>query len=156
MTHGDLFADFLKTDRSKFIGGPYNDYRASTRAWGHMVGLWVMRGYSSHVWTLKDDTVIGHGGPWYPATWPEPEFGWTLYDAAHEGKGYAIEAMTTLRDWAWSYIGLTSCVAYIDPDNHASANLAKRLGGALDTDTTERPGGNENADVWRFHSGTAA
>ena len=52
--------------------------------------------------------------------------------------------------------GLSTCVAYIDPDNHASAAVAKRLGGSIDTDTTIRPSGNENADVWRFYPVTGA
>jgi RimJ/RimL family protein N-acetyltransferase len=148
MDDGDRFAAFVDTPRSRFIGGPL-DYRTATRAFGHMVGLWVLRGFSSHVWTLKDGTVIGHGGPWYPATWPEPEFGWILYDGAHEGKGYVTEAMTRLRDWAWTSLGFKTCIAFIDPDNHASAAVARRLGGKLDASATN-PFDDEPIDVWRF------
>jgi len=153
MADGDIFAAFLKTDRSRYVGGPGDDYRTSTRAFGHMVGLWVMRGYSSLVWTLKDGTVIGHGGPWYPATWPEPEFGWVLYNEAYEGKGYATEAMTALRDWTWKHVGLKTCVAYIEPENTASAALAKSLGGKLDPSATH-PFEGETVDIWRLDATT--
>ena len=150
MAEGGAFSAFMTTDRSAFVGGPCNDYRQSSRAFGHMVGLWVLRGFSAHVWTLKDGTVIDHGGPWYPATWPEPEFGWILYSAEFEGKGYVTEAMTRLVDWAWSDLDLATCVAFVDPENHASARVAKRLGGALDAETPN-PFDDESIDVWRFY-----
>lgn len=149
MQDGDLFAAFLKSERAGFVGGPIDDYRAATRAFGHMVGLWIMRGFSAHVWTLKDGTVIGHGGPWYPATWPEPEFGWVLYDKAFEGKGYVTEAMVRLKHWAWNDLGFKTCVAFIDPGNDASEAVAKRLGGALDMDTAN-PFDADPLNVWRF------
>jgi len=149
MADGDAFAACMTEKRSHFIGGPAN-YRDATRAFGNMVGLWILRGFSAHVWTLKDGTVIGHGGPWYPATWPEPEFGWILYSAEFEGKGYVTEAMTRLMTWTWGDLGLATCVAFVDPDNHASARVAKRLGGALDADTPN-PFDDEPIDVWRFY-----
>ncbi|MDH3793235.1 MAG: GNAT family N-acetyltransferase [Rhodospirillales bacterium] len=151
MADGEAFAQFMTTDRSNFVGGPWSDYRQSTRAFGHMSGLWVLRGYSAHVWTLKDGTIIGHGGPWYPATWPEPEFGWILYSADHEGKGYVTEAMMRLRDWAWDNLGLKNCVAYIDPDNYSSRAVAKRLGGTVDPEAMN-PFDDDPVVVWRFYS----
>ena len=146
----ERFVDFLKTDRSRFIGGPDDSYREVTRAYSHMAGLWVLRGYSAFSWALKDGTVIGHGGPWYPLYWPEPEFGWIIYDGKYEGQGYATEAMTVLRDWAWDTLGLTTCVAFIDPGNDASAAVANRLGGARDPETPN-PFDDGEIDVWRFY-----
>jgi hypothetical protein len=63
------------------------------RAYGHVVGHWVLRGFGSFVYCLKGtDRAIGHCGPWFPAGWPEREIGWTVWDAAAEGKGFAFEA----------------------------------------------------------------
>jgi len=149
MVDGDYFAEAMKQERMRFISGPSDDYRTRTRAFGHMTGLWVLRGYSALVWTLKDGTVIGHGGPWYPATWPEPEFGWVLYNADYEGNGYVTEAMTRLMTWAWDDLGFTTCVAFVDPDNRSSRSVAKSLGGALDPDAPN-PFDDDPIDVWRF------
>jgi RimJ/RimL family protein N-acetyltransferase len=73
-------------------------------------------------------------GPWYPADWSEPELGWTLWSAAHEGKGYAHEAAVAARAHAYSVLGWTTAVSYIDPDNARSIALAERLGATLDPD----------------------
>ena len=151
MADGDRLADFLASARAHFVtAGQPPDYRAATRAFGHMAGLWVLRGYGPHIWTLKDGAVIGHGGPWYPATWPEPEFGWVLYSAEYEGNGYVTEAMTRLMTWAWGDLAFKTCVAYVDPANHASQSVAKRLGGALDMDAPN-PFDDDPIDVWRFY-----
>ncbi len=132
MSDVDAFAAFLHSDRARFVGGPGRTFFDSARAFGHLAGVWLLRGYGPHVWCLHDGTPIGHGGPWYPRVWPEPEFGWCLWDGAHEGQGYATEAMTTLRDWAFTALGLPTAVAYIDPGNDASCRVAERLGGVLD------------------------
>ena len=150
MEDGELIAEFLGSSRAQFVtDGQPLDYRTATRAFGHMAGLWLLRGYGPHIWTLKDGTQVGHGGPWFPATWPEPEFGWCIWEDEYEGKGYATEAMTRLRDWAWEELGFQTCVAFVDPDNHSSNALAKRLGGSLDPDG-QHPFDDEPVDIWRF------
>lgn len=151
---GDLFAEFVKTERSRFVGGPNDDKRASSRAWGHLTGLWVLRGYSSLVWCLKDGTVIGHGGPWYPATWPEPEFGWCIWSDEFEGQGYATEAITALHDWTFDTLGLNTCVAYINPENTPSIRLAERIGGKIDRSACQ-PFDDEVVCIYRFEPGAA-
>jgi RimJ/RimL family protein N-acetyltransferase len=101
-----------------------------------MAGLWILRGYGPHVFCRKDGTPIGHGGPWFPAHWPEPEFGWCLWSGEHEGKGYVTEAMRRLMGWTFSALGLTTAVAYVDPGNAASARVARALGGVEDPGAT--------------------
>jgi RimJ/RimL family protein N-acetyltransferase len=162
MDDGKPFAAFLGSERAEFVGGGTGkvNYRASTRAWAHAAGLWLMRGYGPFTFCLKDGTPIGNGGAWFPATWPEPEFGWLIWDAQYEGHGYATEAMTALRDWTWSALGLTTCTAYIDPENAASQRVAKRLGGWHDTQTPDPFADDDSepaVDVWRFSpTGTPA
>jgi hypothetical protein len=112
MSDGDIFADVLKSERSRCVGGP--------------------------------------GGAWFPATWPEPDFGRPLYDDAHDGQGYGTEVMAALRDFTWDHVGLSSCVAYIANDNLASAAVATRLGGSIDEDA-RRSEKDDSIDVWRFY-----
>ena len=128
------FSAFVASDRSKYVGGPGTDMNASARAWAHVTGLWVLRGYSSFTACLKDGTPIGCVGPWHPHVWPEPEMGWTLWDATYEGKGYISEALETLFPYVWNTVGLPTIVAHIHPDNAASMKVAKRFGGQVDRD----------------------
>jgi RimJ/RimL family protein N-acetyltransferase len=150
MTDVDAFTTFIQSDRARFVGGgAHRTPQDSARSFGHMAGLWVLRGYGPFIFTLKDGTPIGSGGPWFPKTWPEPEFGWTLWDKTHEGHGYVTEAMTALRDWTFTHTKLTTLVSYIEPDNHASLRLAARLGGVIDPKAT--PPDDDPVVIYRFH-----
>lgn len=121
------FDMFLRSDRAQFIGGPVTDDKAIYRAFTHMAGLWVLRGFGPLIWTLGDGTPIGHGGPWQPKGYPHPELGWCLWSDANEGQGYAFEAMTALRNWSASR-GLAPLWAGIEAENIRSMALATRLG----------------------------
>src|SRR5690606_13136982 len=48
------------------------------------------------------------------------------------GQGYAFEAASALRDWAFSVRGLPSLVSYCDPENARSIGLARKLGAVPD------------------------
>ncbi|SLN37052.1 GNAT family N-acetyltransferase [Roseisalinus antarcticus] len=137
------FRAFLESERSRFLGGPMTG-RAVSRAFGHCAGLWVLRGYSSFVGTLKESgRAIGLFGAWYPMDWPEPEFAWTLWDGADEGQGYVAEAMDRLIPWSWETLGLRSAISVIDDDNLRSARVAERLGAVRDPEAegvANRPG----------------
>lgn len=65
-----------------------------------------------------------------------------VYVVASEswGKGYATEAAFALRDYAFSRLGLPRVVALIDPENHASARVAEKIGMQFDRET-RRPSG---------------
>ena len=112
MSDGDIFADVLKSARSRCVGGP--------------------------------------GGAWFPPTWPEPDFGWLLYDGAHDGQGYGTKVMAALRDFTWDHVGLSTRVAYIANDDPASAAVATRLGGSIDEDA-RRSETDDPIDAWRFY-----
>ncbi len=127
---------FYRAPRSRFIrdGVDLTDGQC-WRAWCHIVGSWVLRGYGSFVITLKgSDDAIGLSGPWHPIDWPEPEIGWTLWRDEVEGKGYAFEAAAATRAHAFRDLGWKTAVSYIDPPNARSVALAERLGAALDRD----------------------
>ena len=123
---------FYTSPRAQYIGGP-GDTGLAWRAFCHVTGMWALRGFGSFIFTLKDsDAPIGMSGPWYPANWPEHEIGWTIWSAEGEGKGYAAEAATAARDYAYRSLGWTTAVSYIEPENARSIALAERLGARLD------------------------
>lgn len=127
------YGQFLATERSRFMGGPYGGWAA----WGmfcHEIACWDMFGHGGLlIERLSDGAGMGvvevNDGPLFP----EKELGWMLYEG-FEGQGYATEAATALRDWAFGEAGLKTLVSYFDPDNHRSMAVSKRLGGVLDVD----------------------
>jgi RimJ/RimL family protein N-acetyltransferase len=128
------FADYAASDRTQYTGGPLKRPQA-WRAWGHVIGHWAMRGFGLFVFTLKDDdTPLGMVGPWFPDGWPEREIGWTVWSEKREGKGFAYEAASTARTYAFNTLGWDSAVSYIDAPNTRSVALAERLGATLDPD----------------------
>ena len=139
MSDTDGFSDLYADERSRFIGGPNPDRKATARAFGHVAGLWVLRGVSSFVADVKGGpTSIGSFGPWHPYHWPELEFGWTLWSAEHEGKGYVTEAMRTIIPWTWDRVDVDSAISVIDESNTASVRVAEALGATFDADATDR------------------
>lgn len=126
--------DFAVSDRAIYIGGPMDEAKA-WRAFGHIIGMWVMRGYGQFVYCLKgSDEALGMVGPWHPVDWPEREIGWHVWTAEAEGKGYAFEAASAARDYAFGALGWDTAVSYIDPANDRSIALALRLGARRDTE----------------------
>lgn len=124
--------DFATSQRAEYIGGPYTG-GAAWRAFGHIIGHWVMRGWGSFIIaTGDDDTPLGSVGPWHPEGWPEAEIGWTIWSPEAEGKGFAFEAAQAARAHAYRDLGWTTAVSYIDAPNQRSIALAERLGAVLD------------------------
>jgi RimJ/RimL family protein N-acetyltransferase len=131
------YAAFMATDRSIYMGGPHEQ----AIAWGmfcHDVAQWHLLGHGALMIELREGEAaagqyigqIGiNGGPLFP----EHEIGWMLYDG-FEGKGYAFEAASLMRDWAFEMLRLETLVSYIHPENAASCRLAERLGAVLDAD----------------------
>ena len=146
--------DFMRSDRAQFVRPPVLDDGVLWRAFGHVVGHWVMRGYGQFVITDRvSGAVLGAAGPWHPAGWPEAELGWTLWSEAAEGRGIAREAVTAARAHAYGVLGWPTAVSYIDPANTRSQALARRLGCHPDPQAA-RPG--EDVAVWRHPAPGAA
>ena len=78
---------------------------------------------------------VEHGGrvigdltlAWTSAEHRSGELGWVL-DPAHQGRGYATEAVAALLPLAFDGLGLHRVVARVDARNTASAGVARRLG----------------------------
>ena len=56
------------------------------------------------------------------------------------GRGFATEAASSLRDYAFGELGLKRVTALIDPDNHKSERVATKIGLRYEKDTV-RPNG---------------
>ena len=107
---------FLKSERSKFVGGPYrsftswNDYMANIGHWSlYGYGLWSLR-------TKDNNEYIGRVGIIKPTMFKEPDLAWQVFEA-YEGKDYAINNFK-----------LTSLASHIVEGNKKSLLLAEKIG----------------------------
>lgn len=127
------FWNFLRSERARFIGGPFG----LPRAWGMFctdLALWPLFGCGALMIEIRDTReTIGQMGVNAGPLFPEWELGWLLYDG-FEGQGYALEAARAMKDWAFGTRGLTTMVSYVDQNNARSRAVAERLGGKLDAD----------------------
>jgi RimJ/RimL family protein N-acetyltransferase len=113
------------------MGGPY-DTKATWGMFCSDVALWHLFGHGALMIEVRaTGECVGQVGINHGPLYPEKELGWLVYDG-FEGKGYATEAASALRDWAFDSLGLQTLVSYVDIENAASAAVAKRLGGVID------------------------
>lgn len=120
-------ADYLVSDRSKTVGGPFPAGDAFTRLCA-MIGHWQLRGFGR--WIIADrttDEALGVTGLFQPEGWPEPELAWTVFNTA-EGRGIAFEAAQAARDYAYDALGWATLISAVDPANTRSVALAERMG----------------------------
>ena len=147
-------ARFWASERSHLMSGPWTADETEGEFQG-LLDQWAKHGFSLFTVTLHgSDTGIGGIGPFFPDTHPEPELGWSLWDAAHEGRGIAFEAAIAARDWFFATTRYASAVSYTDPLNHRSHRLCERMGAVVDPDAAH-PYGDEPTLTWRHHAVTA-
>lgn len=151
MQAGDFpaYAAFMASPRSVGVGGPY-DTRAAWGVFCHDAAGWALYGYGALTIDHAGQTV-GQVGVNHGPLFPEPEIGWFVY-TGHEGQGYVTEAARALIDWSFAQ-GLHTLVSYVDPENHASAAVARRLGAVIDPVATAQDPGDQ---VWRHSPAGAA
>jgi len=80
--------------------------------------------------TKNDQGVIGYCGLFYFPDLDgqaEIEVGYRLARSAW-GKGYATEAATAVRDYAFETLGIKRLISMIDPSNTASIHVATKIG----------------------------
>ncbi len=162
LSDADSYIGFKASERSRFTGGPIARADAAHKYFA-VPGHWMLRGYGLFMAALKSapDAVIGGFGIFHPLAHEEPEFGWSLYDGACEGKGYVTEAMRRIIPWAWDVMGVDTAQSHIDEGNDASVAVAKALGATFDAKQTEiaNAAGGEFANedttvnIWRHSKG---
>lgn len=152
---GDIapWMDFLTSPRGTWHGGGPTEGQA--RAWriiAILTGHWAIHGFGVFVCVEKaSGRPVASVGPFAPPEFHERELGWSTWDAADEGKGYAREAAQEVIRHTRDDLGWPSLVSYIDPENTRSVALAQALGATRD-ETAPR---HEPLDqVWR-HYGVA-
>ena len=134
VTDFDTFFAIAGTDRGAHLGGPMT----REDAWAdfsQMTATWLLHGHG--VWT------VGHAGDiagfvllgFEPGD-REPELGFLLTEAA-EGMSIAYEAACAAIDHAFTTLGWSTLISYVDPDNARSIALARRLGGLPDGEIVE-------------------
>lgn len=125
---------------TRFMGGPRDfekvctSLRDSLTAQALRFDLWPVVETSS-------DRVVGHCGL-LPKTVDGSEQIELVYviEAAHWGRGYATEAASAIRDYAFRTLSVPRLVSLINPDNNASERVALKVGMKFETETI-RPGG---------------
>ena len=131
--------------RSPGFGGPLSRNDA-WRWYASMIGHWHLRGYGFWMVDTLDGAPVGFVGLWNPEGWPEAELGWVLFDGA-EGKGYAVEAALTVRNYAYDVLGMPALTSNIIPSNEPSKAVARRLGATFER-LYDNPNMGED-ELWR-------
>lgn len=141
----EAYAEIFASDRAQYMNGPLSR-RAAWDYFASDVAQWALFGFGSWAITTPDDNrMLGQVVLQKPDHYPEVELGWMVLPAG-EGHGYAFEAATAARDFAFETCGLDTLVSYIDHANERSIALARRLGAKAD-DTAPLPQGDLRADT---------
>ncbi|MEN8838575.1 MAG: GNAT family N-acetyltransferase [Celeribacter marinus] len=142
----DAYATAFASERARFMGGPMERRKAWFAFCGD-IAQWSLFGHGAWGVERTDDGIfIGQVAIGKPPHFPEVELGWMLCEGA-EGHGYAFEAATAARAWAYGEMGRATLVSYIDAENTRSIALAERLGAFIDP-TSATPD-DENCLVYR-------
>jgi len=128
-------------DATRFMGGP--------RDYNELIGMLTedLETQPSPEWNLwplvekATGNVIGHCGILDKEIDGVTEYEVNyILDPAAWGKGYATEIVVALKDYTLNQMGLDHVVALIDPENTASAKVARKAGLTHEKDTV-RPDG---------------
>lgn len=128
----------------RFLGG-VQSFSEATRIFFGLAGQWQLRGYGFYA-VEHEGRFVGAIGLFHPYNWPEPELAYNLTSDAH-GNGFATEAVQAVRNVAAAQ-GRRRLVSFIDPDNHASQAVARRLEASHIGDTAFN---GSPAMVWAHH-----
>ena len=141
---------FTDPDVMRYVayGRPLTDAEAAEWV-SRMIAHFDIDGFGQFALTRRGDGVLmGRAGllPLDPTTLQsgflselgpraEIEIGWTLA-RKFWGNGYATEAATLIRDWAWRELGRSRLVSIIQVGNAQSVRLAQKLGATLERELT--------------------
>lgn len=110
--------------------GPLDSEQVRLWLKDHIEGYEKNKGIEVFAVVIKSTSeVIGYCGltQFHIDDAPETEVGYRLVRKVW-GKGYATEAASAVRDYAFSELGVARLVAVIEPTNERSIGVAKKLG----------------------------
>ncbi len=145
----EVWARFAADEAAmRFLGG-VQPRATAWRGLCSVAGAWTLFGHGMFsVIETATGRWIGRLGPWTPADWPGPEIGWGLTRDTW-GKGYATEGAAAAMDWAFDTLGWTEVIHCIDPANHPSQGVARRLGSRnLRTGALPPPYDTQPVEIW--------
>ena len=141
--HFPSFAEHLTDAQAmRFLGGT-RSFSEASRIFLSLAGQWQLRGYGFYA-VEHEGRFVGAVGIFHPYNWPEPELAYNFVSEVH-GRGFATEAVRAVRNVA-AMQGRERLVSFIDPENHASEAVARRLGAEPIGDTSFNA---ETVTVWR-------
>jgi len=113
----------------QYLGQAPNSREDAWRSMATFLGHGVLRGWTNNAVVVRaTGEFVGRCGLWQPENWPGLEVGWTFARSAW-GNGYATEAATAWRDWAFANIPtLDTLISVIHRDNARSIAVAERIG----------------------------
>lgn len=128
----EAYRSIVGAGRGRFLGGPMSD----EDAWFDFISMsscWMLYGHGG--WAVEDrgnGDLLGFVILGLEPGDHDVELGFLFLETA-EGKGYAAEAATVARDWAFGELCLATLDSYIDSGNARSIALARRLGATDET-----------------------
>jgi RimJ/RimL family protein N-acetyltransferase len=112
----------------RYLGHDPLDRADAWRQLALFLGHEALRGHSQQaVVERSTGALVGRAGLWRPEGWPGLEVGWALAYPAW-GRGYATEAASAWRDFAFDALGATELCSVVHKDNLRSARVAERIG----------------------------
>ncbi len=145
------YAAILCSDRAEYVGGPF----ARNEAWAaftQYTAQWLLHGHG--LWAVDAQTQPSAGFVVLGLDYGDPEVELGVYmteDA--EGHGYAHEAASAARSYAFDTLKWDSVVSYLDAANVRAGALMQRLGARRDGDAESAFG--DGTQVWRHRSEAA-
>ena len=144
----DAYVRIALSDRGRFLGG--SSSRSETWLdFAQLCATWLLRGHG--LWTVESlqGVSLGFVLIGFEPGDREPEIGFMLLPEA-EGKGYAEEAARIVLEFAWTNLGFTTLVSYINRENRRAKALAQRLGAVVDGCLADERDTAETCVVYRY------
>jgi RimJ/RimL family protein N-acetyltransferase len=123
--YADIAAD---PDVNRYLGSDPMDRIQAWQSMAYFLGHERLRGWSNNaVIETATGRLLGRCGLYRPEGWPGLEVGWLLGRFAW-GRGFATEAATSWRDWAFAVVQTEELISVIHRDNVRSMKVAERIG----------------------------
>ena len=134
----DTYARIVASPRARYL-----TVMSREDAWydfAQMIAIWSLRGHG--LWSVEAKVggqLLGFVVLGFEPEDPEPELGF-IFTEEGEGHGYAFEAASTARDFAFGQLGWNTLASFVAKGNSRSQRLAERLGATIEREISETDG----------------